>query len=219
MVFQLAGQVQILDQGFDFQALFPDDPGFLPRLQRQGCVIFQAVRIAHHHGKGRPDVVGYAGDPLRSRRIPLIQVLPLNFQNAGYLIQLFGQIPGDAVFRNRNPSPVHQPVQPESDGTQSLIQPVAGQNSEDQDQKEICRQHGQNKKWEIFHRAPRVFHRIFSHAVFGVCHHKKALAAVPDLHRIIHQIPAAEGSDLPYGIMLLYSLRQVPAPDPRPVVA
>ena len=218
MVFQLAGQIQILDQDFDFQTLLPDDSGLLSRLLRQGRVIFQAVRIAHHHGQRRPDVVGYAGDPLRSRRIPPVQVLPLNFQNAGYLIQLFGQIPGDAVFRNRDPSPVHQPVQPEGDGTQPVIQPIAGQESKDEDHKKICAKNRKDKKGEGFYGAWGIFYRIFCDASFGVGHHKKAQVTVPDLHRIVQQIPAAEGSYLSHGITLLNSLRQVPAPDPCPVV-
>ena len=163
--------------------------------------------------------MGYAGNPLRSCRIPLVQVLPLNLQNAGYLIQLSGKIPGDSVFRNRNPAPVHQPVQPVGDGTQSLIQPVAGQDGEKENQKEICAKHGQNKKGNVLHGASGILHTVFGDAFPGIGNHKKALFTVPDPYRIIQQIPAAEGSHLSHGIMLLYPLRQIPSPDPRPVIA
>ena len=65
-IFQLGGQVQIVDQPFHLFAFPANNPCLFSCVRRKVAVIFQLAGIPQHHRKRCADVVGYAANPLRS---------------------------------------------------------------------------------------------------------------------------------------------------------
>ena len=103
LIFQLGGKIQILYQVFYFQALFLNNSGLPPVLLRKRLLIFQIIRISHHHGKRCADIMGHAGNPFGTGCVPLLQIPSLPVQDCSGLVQLFPQLSRQSLLRNQHP--------------------------------------------------------------------------------------------------------------------
>ena len=100
IIFQLGGQIQVINKVFHPDTLPPDDPGLLSGFFRKTGVFLQGAGVAHHHRKGGPDIMGYPGDPVGSGSFFLPQCIILGFQLFRHPVNGSGQLGHESFFRN-----------------------------------------------------------------------------------------------------------------------
>ena len=211
-IFQLAGQVQILDQGAEFFALGADASGLLPGSFRQDGVPLQLLRPAQDQRQRGAHIVADPGDPLGAGIVPPGQQFVPRLQLRTGPVQLFGQFPGKALRRQLYGLPLGQRIQPGSHRFQPLGPLPAEQKTADrcqQQQQPKPQRNGFGKVQDVLRRGVNA---VFPQTTSGKPDDEQAIVLCPAEHRIIVQIPAGKPRHFSGGIDMVQRVRQSVTP-------
>ena len=213
VVLQLAGQVQVLHQRLDAQALAVDAACLLALGGGQGIVGGKLLGIAGDQRQRRADVVGNAGDPVGAGGVPPGDQLALALQPAAGLVEPAGQLGGHALFRQADRFALGQLFHTLGHRFQLPAAPPAQPQAEQHHHRQVCQQDPAQVPDNAVHQLLVDDVPAFPLAAAGGGGHQQAAAGAPAAHRVIVQVPSLKARHVPRGIMAIQLRRQPPLPD------
>ena len=206
-IFQPGGQIQIVDQPLHFFAFPADDSRLLPCLLGKKKVVLKFAGVPERHGERRADVMG---DPAN----PLGPCVILSGHIGGCPVQSCVDFRQLALFIQMQRPAVAQILDSLQCRGHGLFYPAGIPEQEKGDQEEVEQEDcGASSQQESHIRPVQDIIIFYQSPGREACHHQAPVLPRPDLYRVILQIPAAEGGDVPACVGTGQLLRQILLPD------
>ena len=211
-VLQLAGEVQVVDEGPETLALGADAACLLPGRTGQGRVPFQLFGPAQNEGQRGAHVVADPRDPLGAGGVPPGEHLALLLQVGAGLVELFGHLPGKAVGGQLHGLALGQRIQPGGHRPQLFCAAPAHQQTDRQPQRQQAQRRRQDAVHHVGEQLGRIVEVILPDATLRHCDDEQAVILRPAEHRVVVEVPPGKAGHVGGGVAAGEVFRQGIAP-------
>ena len=212
-VLQLAGQVQVLDQGTQLLALGADAARLLPRRGGQGGVLLKLLGPAQDQRQRCAHIMADPRDPACAGIVPPGDDLIAAAQLLTRAVDRVGQLPRKAVCRQPDRTAVGHGVQPCGNRLQAPRTAPAEQQTACSCHAQQQRQRGQHTRRHGAHKLLIVANIVLPDRTTRQGGHKQAVVCRPAEHRPVVKIPPRERGNFRRCVVLIQVPRQVMLPD------